>query len=362
MKVSASKTTPADLSLETSMINLLDVCNYGCQFCFQGCEQGKKGRIMPIELCEGLMDDLFKLGVRSVTFSGGEATLYPKLERVLRYAKEKGFETIRLLTNGRLYSDEFIKLLKTLDVGVGLSFHCDLPEIHDGISQKKGSHHSAVQFIKKCVAHKIELATGMVLCGPNDNRVQETANFLQGLGVENICASPVRAAGKGKNMPKGAGVTITALQPNCAECIGNNISIDVSGEVLPCPLQHERSFGSIHDMSLEELVFSEGRRVIVEELMGEIAELPELVLPAHLRDVFAGGPSGSLEFAQVNAASLNASIQSGCRVVVCGSERTLGPARVNASTPLNGSDSRCDLTVCAPAKRTRKPSTLADQV
>ena len=60
----------------------------------------------------------------------------------------------------------------------------DKEEIHDAISNRKGSWREAIQGIKIAVSQGIRVSTNMVLLQTNFDRIFETAKLLKDLGVQ----------------------------------------------------------------------------------------------------------------------------------------------------------------------------------
>ncbi len=75
------------------------------------------------------LEDMKKLGVKVIDFTGGEPLLHRKMPELLRMAKEMGFITT-LTTNGLLYPKNAEKLKGLIDM---LHFSLDSPdkEVHD---------------------------------------------------------------------------------------------------------------------------------------------------------------------------------------------------------------------------------------
>lgn len=75
------------------------------------------------------LDDLKRLGVRVIDFTGGEPLLHPKLPELLRMAKARGFLTT-VTSNGLLYPKRAEKLRGLVDL-LHFSIDAPLPGAHD---------------------------------------------------------------------------------------------------------------------------------------------------------------------------------------------------------------------------------------
>lgn len=80
-------------------IEITNKCNIRCVHCY-----GDFGEIpcevMDLNVVKKILGDLHDIGIRIVEITGGEATTHPKIEEIVEYALELGFEQVSLLTNG----------------------------------------------------------------------------------------------------------------------------------------------------------------------------------------------------------------------------------------------------------------------
>ncbi|MDP2974013.1 MAG: radical SAM protein [Candidatus Diapherotrites archaeon] len=85
-------------------------CNLKCDFCNVWRQRIERKKLHKISDIESNLDDLKRLGVRIIDFTGGEPLLYPYVIEALHAAKQRGFFTT-LATNGVLYP-RFARQLK----------------------------------------------------------------------------------------------------------------------------------------------------------------------------------------------------------------------------------------------------------
>jgi MoaA/NifB/PqqE/SkfB family radical SAM enzyme len=77
-------------------------CNLSCGYCN---EYDKTSEPVPYdELCRRI-DKLYELGTWSIEFTGGEPLEHPRLIDLVRYARDKGFYQIELISNGYLWNE-----------------------------------------------------------------------------------------------------------------------------------------------------------------------------------------------------------------------------------------------------------------
>jgi MoaA/NifB/PqqE/SkfB family radical SAM enzyme len=80
-------------------------CNLACAYCN---EYDKTSAPVPLETMLRRIDRLAELGATIVTISGGEPTLHPGLEHIIRRIRERG-AIATLITNGFLLTPDYIR-------------------------------------------------------------------------------------------------------------------------------------------------------------------------------------------------------------------------------------------------------------
>ena len=80
-------------------------CNLYCEGCYSVCKNDLPAN-MPTDLAKAVIDKLSDLGVFSVSFGGGEPTLYPDLFEIAAYARKKRILP-NMTTNGLLMTERF---------------------------------------------------------------------------------------------------------------------------------------------------------------------------------------------------------------------------------------------------------------
>jgi len=100
------------------------VCNYSCKYCPIGLHDGMFKDITTedyIRFFENLLLDnphILDHQIKKITFTGGEPTLFPKMELLLKYVKNNNFDTV-MISNGSAsveYYDNIFDMLNVLVV------------------------------------------------------------------------------------------------------------------------------------------------------------------------------------------------------------------------------------------------------
>jgi len=178
-------------------IYLTTKCNMYCRHCYLGFRLKQDLKFHPnnvINIFSGVA------GEKDVTFLGGEPTLYPEINKILRFAKERGYY-VRLDTNGFYNTNLMQKMeLEYIDE-VSISLDGSTPNIHDTI-RMPGSFESVVQNIKylKNIGKNIRVITTVMK--PNLLDVLKIAKFVEDLGVNTLNLHLLSINGNARKYPK----------------------------------------------------------------------------------------------------------------------------------------------------------------
>jgi MoaA/NifB/PqqE/SkfB family radical SAM enzyme len=148
--------TFAALGLRLVEISLTDRCQCRCGHCFAATQQPlpEKDELQMPQIC-ALIDDLSRLGVTEVCFSGGEPLLRHDILEIVSYAHSKGL-VARLITNGILLDDQMVANLKCAGLSwCSLSIDSPRSEEHDAFRQFSGCFDKAIGGLRLLVKYKI---------------------------------------------------------------------------------------------------------------------------------------------------------------------------------------------------------------
>lgn len=199
-------------------------CDLSCVYCCVGADGPP---LQPeAELCR-LVDGLAALGQRGIGYMGGEPSIHPAFERVVRHAQARGFTCQMLCTNGiKLHDEAFAARL--FDAGVNAvctSLDAFDPKVQEPLyggrqSLSKaltGLHHAlAAPQVEVLVSAVITAKNAKLLAGYMEEVEKRQRQFRKPIGVM-LCVlqKPAREGPEQRaltlTMPEAARLTLKAL-------------------------------------------------------------------------------------------------------------------------------------------------------
>lgn len=183
----AMNTSPTSPLMRCELV-LTERCNFNCPYC-RGLRSDCAGD-MPRDVAMSVVDEWIKHGLKNVRFTGGEPTLYPHLEDLVKRCSSGGVNRIALSTNG---SASWSKYSRLLDIGVSdfsISLDGGCCSIGDAMSGgAKGAWNKVVENIRRLSAETY-VSVGMVFTEQNVSQAVETVMLAHSLGVSDIRVVP----------------------------------------------------------------------------------------------------------------------------------------------------------------------------
>ena len=265
-----TKTVAFSKNSSNIFFHILTKCNLKCRHCY--INPGQHGKnTLPLSVItawlEAFAEDSHS---KNIIFLGGEPTLHPDLPAAVEYARNLGFGSITIDTNGYLFHDILSKV-KPDDVDY-FSFSLDgaIRETNDRI-RGAGSFDTCITGIRK--ANSMGFATSLIFTASSTNihEVDRLPPLLKDLGIERFFIQIIGLRGRSaqgnqtrircqklqvsksqwlNTIPRVArriaefGITVTyprafldpAEEFECAGLVADNYFVFPNGRVYRCPL------------------------------------------------------------------------------------------------------------------------------
>jgi MoaA/NifB/PqqE/SkfB family radical SAM enzyme len=243
--------------LQFLWLELTARCNLRCTHCYANSGPDvQTADELGLPEYEWLLEDAAELGCRRVQFIGGEPTLFSGLPLLIRRAAALGFEFIEIFTNATHVPEGLLSTFRECGVHVATSFYCDLPEIHDSITQRPGSHARTIRTLRRLLEANVPLRAGVIVMDQNRSRVDATLDYLRSLGIAHIGIDRVRGIGRAQQAES------DDLHELCGSCWRGSLAVGPDGVAAPCIMSKHWQAGSVRSTTLHDLVHGDRLRAV----------------------------------------------------------------------------------------------------
>lgn len=148
-------------------------CTEKCLHCYNiGATRNdteQSGRNAFIELTfddyKRIIDEMCDAGLVSATLSGGDPFCHKDIWEIIEYLYHKDI-AISILTNGQQLINQIERIASFYPRTIRVSLYAANPEMHDGITRKKGSWHTTMNVINALKAASISVGINYILMRP----------------------------------------------------------------------------------------------------------------------------------------------------------------------------------------------------
>ena len=200
------------------VFELTDACNQKCKFCYNYWKGDGNTSSVPspdFRLARRTLRRLLRqANVGSISLSGGEPTLMPRIHELTLKAKFAG-ANVNLLSNGTLIKDMDIEIMNQLGVGtIQVPILAAEPSLHDYTTGLKGSWQKAVDNARKISAAKSGwLLPVLIVSKLNNHCVEDILRFYNSeFGAVRAMVNRFNIGGLGKINASELNLTIAELK------------------------------------------------------------------------------------------------------------------------------------------------------
>lgn len=174
----------SETNLMRCEILLTPKCNLKCPYC-----RGLKHKELTLPYVLYVLNLWFENGLENVRFSGGEPTIFPNLEFLIKECRKAGVKRIAISTNGTQPLDYYKKLvdLGVNDFSISLDGGCcSVTEKMIGIPDTKSEYFDVVSKNIQYLSWYSYVTVGTVFDGDNIEYALDTVKYIDSLNPSDI--------------------------------------------------------------------------------------------------------------------------------------------------------------------------------
>lgn len=159
-------------------------CNNNCIFCsnsgLRSKSRAKGMQYVNIKKIDAQLLAKKDRRIDTLIFVGGEPTVIKDFFDIIKLSRERGYNRIFIMTNGRMLSNiNFCRKMFRLGVsGIGISIYGHKPEIHDNLTRVPGSFSQTVKGIINLKKINRQFMTNTVITKKNYKYLPDIVKFI----------------------------------------------------------------------------------------------------------------------------------------------------------------------------------------
>lgn len=221
-------------------------CNNDCRFCVQGPAKRLRHGDRSTEDVRRLLAE-GRAHCDSVVLTGGEVTIRRDLPTLVEVARDLGYRTIQLQTNGRILgSMAAARRLKDAGITeVSPALHGPTAAIHDGLTRRPGSFRQTVRGIRNARRLGLPVIVNSVITRQNHRHLPALARLLVALDVQQFQLAFVHPLGAAADHFDDVVPRLPAVEPYVREALAVGVAAGVRCMTEAIPLCFLRGIESL---------------------------------------------------------------------------------------------------------------------
>ncbi|MGD8429655.1 MAG: radical SAM protein [Ectothiorhodospiraceae bacterium] len=162
------------------LLELTNRCNLRCRHCYD--ERHAATGYMPLGIVDAVLSEGHACGIDYVVFTGGEATLHPEFEAIVRRVAAAGYG-YGFVSNAITFPRIYPLLLSERAAFRGVTFSLDGASAvtHDRL-RGRGSFRRVLKAATLCVFHDLPFSLNMVVTAENRHEIPAAVDLAGGIG------------------------------------------------------------------------------------------------------------------------------------------------------------------------------------
>lgn len=182
----------------SATIELCNTCNWECEHCYIPVHKNKG---LSFKNVVNILEQLRKMGVFEIAFTGGEIFTRNDTLDIIMYARKLGF-AVTLLTNCSLITERDIEVLEKINVKrIETTIFSMNDEIHDRFVHCKGGLKNTIHAIEKMKLRKFEIKVKTIVMQFNFNECQQIKEYCDKNHFEFLITPDVYIKNNGDEFP-----------------------------------------------------------------------------------------------------------------------------------------------------------------
>ncbi|MEI0446632.1 radical SAM protein [Brachyspira intermedia] len=261
-------------NLEFVWLEITSLCNLKCIHCYEGDSHKIEKNNLDIDDWKSILVQLKDVNCQNIEFIGGEPLMFKGFYDILDFSVKIG-HNVHIYSNLTLFNNELINYIKNNNIVIHFSLYADNCDIHDNITQVKGSFDKTIFWLKELIKNNVKVVPAVVGMFQNQNNVDNIKYFLEELGIKNFKGYDIVRESKYRDtsniMPNNDILkTVLISEPKFTinrekfirsytgnTCLFGKFSILPNGDVTPCEFERDIFYGNLKVENIDTILKSE---------------------------------------------------------------------------------------------------------